>query len=120
MIPDLTRPIACLRIMMWVYRSSEDEAGYICLTTASWELYWFCNLLRDLHMVASVLFFSDDQAALHSLNKLVYHELLLQQTLPQIIRQKQSSMLLVCSGWFMFILDFLYGSLPRPPDIFLI
>lgn len=87
--------------------------------TASWVLDWFCKLLHDLHMVDSVLFFSDNQAALHSLNKLVHHEMLSQQNLPQIIPQRHSSMLLVCSGWFMSILDFLYGSLPRPPDILL-
>ncbi|KAF3512784.1 hypothetical protein F2Q69_00000643 [Brassica cretica] len=108
--------------------SSVDVASVdlACVTTSSQSYsIWFsgckhvCTFKKLNLKCLTTAESCDNQAALHSLNKLVHHEMLSQQNLPQIIPQRHSSMLLVCSGWFMSILDFLYGSLPRPPDILL-
>uniref|UniRef100_A0A1J3DP03 Uncharacterized protein n=1 Tax=Noccaea caerulescens TaxID=107243 RepID=A0A1J3DP03_NOCCA len=107
-----------------VSRRSE-EAECTSMANATYELDWFSNRLHDLHIqwVDYVALFCDNQAALHILNHFVSLELL-QQILPEVLLLQRRSLyygfldhkLLTHSGWFRSILDFLYCSLPRPPE----
>uniref|UniRef100_M4C7J8 Uncharacterized protein n=1 Tax=Brassica campestris TaxID=3711 RepID=M4C7J8_BRACM len=89
-----------------------DEAEYTSLAIASWEWDWFSYLLL------SVVLFSGSQAAL------ILHDLQWQQSFPSLSLQglnrafaSTDHINVAGSGWFKFILDLLYCSLPRPPEI---
>ncbi|KAL0845366.1 hypothetical protein Bca101_018612 [Brassica carinata] len=110
----------------WVTKQHEDvhrkseEAGYTSLAIASSEWDWFSCLLLYLHiqLVDSVVLFSGSQAAL------LLHDLQWQQSFPSLAIQGLNRafaitdhIIVAGSGWFKSILDLLYCSLPRPPEI---
>lgn len=97
-----------------------EEAECISLVTGSWGLDWFNYLLLYLHiqLLDSIVLFGGSQAAS------TLHALQWQPSFPSLSLQGLNQacaftdhIIVAGSGWFKSILDLLYFSLPRPPEI---
>ncbi|VVA99689.1 unnamed protein product [Arabis nemorensis] len=111
----LLSPLWMLTRLRCLCCSSREAASEVCL-----HVHKLLFAASVMHLVAQQTFL---QVTVHCRRTKFYgpgftttDELRLKQSLPHVL-QRQRRMLLARSGWFISILELLYCSLPRPPEV---